>query len=148
LVVWIITELLSNAAISIDTKYIHDISPTENGYLFGTKPMPPMPQFIIAASSCAISFILICVSISIKFRRSSWLKPFYYTGQLALTFYVSHVIIGMGFLESIGKLENQTIDFAISSAIIFNILCIMFAYFWKSKFAIGPLEWVFRKIAN
>ena len=147
-VVWIITELFSNLVISYGINNIAQIPIEEINLIFGTKPMPPMPQYIIAASSSAIFFILICVSISIKLGNSRLLKPLYYTGQLALTFYVAHVIIGMGLLESIGMLENQSIDFAIFSAIIFNILCIIFAYFWKSKFAVGPLEWVFRKVAK
>jgi len=147
-IVWILTELLSDLAISYGINNIAQIPTAEISEIFGTKPMPPMPQYIIAGSSSAIFFILICVSISLKIENSRLLKPLYYTGQLALTFYVAHVIIGMGFLESIGMLENQTIDFAIFTAISFNILCIIFAYFWKSKFAVGPLEWVFRKAAK
>jgi len=146
--IWISIEFISGLLISYANQNTIGFSSEEILYLFGTKPMPPMPQYIISAGSLAIAFIIICIIISEKFANASWLKPLYQTGQLALTFYVAHVIVGMGSLEIIGKLENQTIDFAVFIALLFNILCILFAYLWKMKFKTGPLEWVFREVSK
>lgn len=147
-VIWILTEIISVTLISFVSQNINDITMEEIISIFGTKPMPPMPQYIISASCSAIFFILVCIIIAERFGNTFWIKPLYQTGQLALTFYVAHVVLGMGFLEMIGKLEDQTVDFAIVSALIFNILCILFAFAWKSKYKTGPLEWVFRKITK
>jgi len=148
LILWVGIESISHILISYFSANPDGLSIEEIYYIFGTKPMPPMPFYILSATGSAITFIMICVTISLKYNESKILKPLIYTGQLALTFYVAHVIVGMGFLEAIGKLENQTINFALLSAMIFNILCIVFAYYWKRKYAVGPLEWVFRKLAN
>ncbi|MBA6339357.1 DUF418 domain-containing protein, partial [Colwellia sp. BRX8-7] len=70
------------------------------------------------------------------------------TGQLSLTLYVAHVILGMGTLESMGLLINQTINFALLSALIFCICGIVFSVMWLKYFKTGPLEWLFRKVAS
>jgi uncharacterized protein len=67
---------------------------------------------------------------------------------LSLTLYVAHVILGMGTLESMGLLINQTINFALLSALIFCICGIVFSVMWLKYFKTGPLEWLFRKVAS
>lgn len=142
------TEFSSHLLINYFTSNPNGLTAEDIISLFGTKPMPPVPLYILSATGSAITFIMICINTSLKHNESNILIPLIYTGQLALTFYVGHVIIGMGFLEAIGRLENQTINFALLSAMIFNIICVMFAYYWKGKYAVGPLEWLFRRLAN
>ena len=70
------------------------------------------------------------------------------TGQLALTFYVAHVIIGMGIIEAVNpeKMGNYPIEFSVAYALIFSILCVLFATYWLKSRENGPVEWVMRKI--
>jgi len=44
------------------------------------------------------------------------LEPIVSTGQLALTIYIGHVLVGMAILEQVGRLENQTLSFAVTTA--------------------------------
>jgi len=122
--------------------------PGESGIIFGTEPMPPMPLYIVAGAGTAIAIITICLELVFRYPNARIFSSLVATGQLALTLYVAHVVIGMGFLEMIGRLENQTLQFATVSAIIFSALAIVFSYYWRKRFLRGPLEWVMRKITS
>ena len=63
--------------------------------VFGTTPMPPMPLYMLAASGTSIVVIVLCVRIAERFAGAWWLAPLVATGQLALTLYVAHVVIGL-----------------------------------------------------
>jgi len=140
---------VSVAAIAETLSYILvKIFPGETGIIFGTEPMPPMPLYIIAGAGTAIAIITICLELTFQYPKARIFSPLVATGQLALTLYVAHVVIGMGFLEVIGRLENQTLQFATISAIIFSALAIVFSNYWRKRFQRGPLEWMMRKITS
>jgi uncharacterized protein len=67
-----------------------------------------------------------------------------------LTFYVAHVIVGMGIIEAINptKIGNYSIEFSVIYATVFCLMCIFFAVIWRKYYNSGPLEWILRKIAN
>lgn len=125
-----------------------EMTAEEVNFLFSTSVIPPLPQYIISASSSAVIVLVGCLYFSEKFSDSSINKWLCKTGQLSLTLYVAHVIIGMGVLESIGRLNNQTINFSLLSALIFCICGVGFSVIWLKYFTTGPLEWIFRKIAR
>ncbi len=142
------TELISREALICFGENGSGLSESDVLSLFGTKPMPPLPQYVLSAGSTAVLFIMLCVSLTSRFADASWVGTLCKTGQMSLTLYVAHVVIGMGFLESIGRLENQTIEFAVVGASLFNLSSVVFAYFWISKFRAGPLEQMFRKLSG
>ena len=119
--------------------------PGEAGIIFGTDPMP---LYVAAGAGTAIAVIMICLELTLRYPEARILNPLVATGQLALTLYVAHVVIGMGFLESIGRLENQTLFFATASAIVFTALSILFSYIWRQRYQRCPLEWGMRKITG
>ncbi len=147
-VILIITETASRLLKFYFTQNIQHDMVSDINALIGTHPIPPMPFYVFSAGSSAVIFIVLSIILTERFKKSLLLKPFIFTGQISLTLYVAHVIIGMGFLETIGRLENQTISFSIMSALVFNLLSVIFASFVKSKFRTGPLEWLFRKISG
>jgi uncharacterized protein len=117
-------------------------------FLFSTSIIPPLPQYVISAGSSAVLVLITCLYLSERFAENKIIKYLYQTGQLSLTLYIAHIIVGMGFLESIGRLENQSIDFSLLSALIFCAGSIAFSVVWLKFFDVGPLEWVFRKVAK
>ena len=125
-----------------------EMTSEEVTFLFSTSIIPPLPQYIISAGSSAVVVLVACLYFSERFSESNINKWLCQTGQLSLTLYVAHVIIGMGLLESIGRLENQTINFSLLSALIFCVCGIVFSVMWLKYFKTGPLEWVFRKVAS
>ena len=125
-----------------------EMTSEEVTFLFSTSIIPPLPQYIISAGSSAVVVMVACLYFSDRFSESNANKWLCKTGQLSLTLYVAHVIIGMGILESIGRLENQTINFSLLSALIFCVCGIVFSVVWLKFFKTGPLEWIFRKVAS
>jgi uncharacterized membrane protein YeiB len=115
--------------------------------LCGTAPIPPMPFFMLSAGGTALMLIVACVVLSDKIKTAQWLfNPLITTGQFALTFYVAHVVIGMGTLEELGRLDNQELTTAVGSALCFCAIGVTAAMVWRRFFDRGPLEWVLRKI--
>ena len=118
--------------------------------ILGTSPMPPLPVYMITGSSIAIFIISVCILIAKKFERNPIIVALTKTGQLALTFYVAHVIIGMGIVEAIDpdKIGKYSLEFSLLYAFVFSLLCIFFAVIWTKYQKAGPLEWIMRKLSD
>ena len=99
--------------------------------------------------TCGITAVIIGGSLILteKYSDVKWTKPFIATGQLALTLYVAHLVIGMGLLKVLEVLD-KTLPFAIGSAVIFCICAVIFSHFWRKRFERGPLEWGMRRITG
>ncbi|MDC8760176.1 DUF418 domain-containing protein [Janthinobacterium fluminis] len=115
------------------------------GFLLSSQSMPPLPLYFVAASGTACAVIAACIAVGERCRGARWLAPLIHTGQIALTLYVAHVVIGMGMLEAFGKLENQSLGFAIGSALLFCFGAVVFSHLWRQRFKLGPLEWLMRR---
>jgi uncharacterized membrane protein YeiB len=124
-----------------------DANPTDLRDLCGTAPMPPTPLYLLSAGGTAIALISLCLSLADRFSSATWLlRPLTSTGQLALTLYVAHVVVGMGLLEALGRLEHQSLPLALGSALMFCAAGVLFATVWRRFARRGPLEWVMRRI--
>ncbi len=141
------TEGLSWSLVQLFTK-VSDSSQWETiRALFGTKPMPPTPFYLLSAGGLAYAAIILSVSVTEKFSTSRWVHAFVVSGQLALTHYVAHVVIGMGVLEMFGLLNDQTLSDAAISALVFYAAALIFSIVWRGHFKRGPLEWIMRQLA-
>jgi len=149
LIAWIATEGLF-FLLRLLFESVHDFGLTtgEIQFLFSTSIIPPLPQYLVASGSLAVLVILLSLYFTENFPRSFFVDCLSKTGQLSLSLYVAHVVIGMGVLEELGRLENQTIEFSLFSAFSFCLLSIAFSVIWLGFFKSGPLEWLFRKIAR
>ena len=116
--------------------------------IIGTNPMPPFPIYIFSGITISTSIISACILIGKRFTTNKILLTLKKTGQLSLTFYVAHVIIGMGIIELINpnKMGNYPIEFSVSYALVFCFLCVLFATYWLKKRKNGPLECIMKKI--
>lgn len=116
--------------------------------VIGTNPMPPLPIYMFNGIAISVSIISACIIIGKRFSTSRIVLALNKTGQLALTFYVAHVIIGMGIIEIITpkKMGNYTIGFSVTYALFFSLICVLFAVYWLKGRKRGPIEWVIKKI--
>ena len=116
--------------------------------IIGTSPMPPLPLYMISGNNIAIAVISSSILLGRRYGNNLIMKSLVSTGQLALTFYVAHVIIGMGIIEAINpdRMGDYGILFSLVYALSFSLSCVVFAILWKRWRADGPLEWVMRKI--
>lgn len=125
-----------------------EMKPEEVAFLFSTSIIPPLPQYMISAGSSAVFMLVTCLYFSERYSASNIVRWLSQVGKMSLTLYVFHIILGMGLLEAIGLLENQTINFSLFSSLIFCLFSVVFSVMWINLFKIGPLEWMFRKIAS
>ncbi len=142
-----VAELLSWSLI----RSLSAASPADHGVIvavFGTEPMPPVPLYMLAGTGTACAVIAACVALGERHGDRGWLRPWVATGQLALTLYVAHVVLGMGTLQWIGRLENQTLAFALLAAALFCLLGVVFAHLWRQRFQRGPLEAIMRALTD
>lgn len=118
--------------------------------ILGTNPMPPLPIYMFNGISIAFAIITACIIIAKRFEHNIIIDALNKTGQLALTFYVAHVIIGMGIIETINpnKMGNYSIKFSIIYAFAFSLICIIFAVIWRKHKKHGPLEWLMRIVTD
>ncbi|MEC4090726.1 DUF418 domain-containing protein [Pseudoalteromonas rubra] len=117
-------------------------------FLLSTGPIPPLPQYLVCATASAVLILISCIKLAQYFVHTTILKVLEQTGKLSLTFYITHVIIGMGILESLNMLGNQSIEMALFSSLIFCLSASCFAMLWSRKFTQGPIEWLFRYLIN
>ena len=107
-----------------------------------------MPLDLFAKCGTAIAIIGGSLMLTEKYPDAKWTRPLIATGQLALTLYVGHLIVGGGVQKLLEVLENQTLPFTIGSAVIFCICAVIFSHFWRKRFERGPLEWAMRRITG
>ena len=89
-----------------------------------------------------------------RYPDTKWTKPFIETGQLALTFYVAHLVIGKWLLKELESLDiiypvgiDNAVIFCIC-AVIFCICAVIFSHFWRKGFEHGPIEWALRRVTG
>ncbi|WP_256757560.1 DUF418 domain-containing protein [Cohnella sp. WQ 127256] len=115
-------------------------------YLFTTKPMPPTILYVLSATCSAIAIIAVSVYIVDKFEKSLLVQTLINTGQLSLTHYIGHVVIGLGFLEAVGRLDNGNLAFAIAYGCGYFIISLYFSYRWRRWLTRGPIELLMRRL--
>lgn len=122
----------------------------EGELLFSTSPMPPLPLYMLSGLSCSLVIISACIMIGYRWPDLSLLSALRKTGQLALTFYVAHVVLGMGLLEGLfpERMGLFPVQFSLLYAILFSLVCVGFAILWTRYKKAGPLEWLMRKITG
>lgn len=108
--------------------------------LFGSGPMPPMPQFLL------VGFATACAAIGAGFliARDALDRPIVHMtiacGQLSLTLYFAHVVVGLGVLEAAGWLEGGHSGYATVSALLFCAVFAPLAWWWRQNHPRGPFE--------
>lgn len=124
--------------------------PTELELFVETTPMPPLPFYFINGASIAILIISSSVLIGLNYPKNSVVKLLCGTGKLALTFYVAHVIFGMGIPELLAP--DRIGDFKWIHTLLYTILfcctSVIFSFLWLRKFIMGPLEWLMRTVTQ
>ncbi|MCP3854197.1 MAG: DUF1624 domain-containing protein [Actinomycetia bacterium] len=146
-VVVAVTETAALIVLGLKGSSLDDLDDESWRWLFSVEPIPPLPLYLAAGGGTAVLVIL--GSIWLGDRLTETLsEPLVSTGQLALTIYLAHVLVGMGVLESMGRLEDQSLEWAIITSLIFSAAAILFSWAWRRRHDRGPLEWLMRRVAG
>lgn len=113
-----------------------------------TKPMPPMPLYVLAGGAAAALMIGLCLRFAEWVNRIGMLKIIVPAGRQTLTLYIAHILVGMGTLEALNMLGGQSIGTAVTAALLFCALAMSYAFTWSKFFNRGPLETVMRRLSR
>ena len=111
---------------------------------FGLQSMPPLPIFLLNAVGTALLVIGACVLIERKWRDRRGFKAFAATGRMAFTWYVVHIVLGLGGVVLLGWTGTSHWQ-ALCTASGFFAVAVVISVWWKTHFANGPLEFILRK---
>ncbi|MFV2014324.1 MAG: DUF418 domain-containing protein, partial [Candidatus Heimdallarchaeota archaeon] len=141
--------LIASTLLSFIGNYLFNFKDAK--YVFGTQPLPPFPLFIMMGVGTAFVIIILSVQITIKWARSALIIWMVETGQLAMTSYIAHIVVGLGLLEVMGLLyldQGLSLWFALGYSIFFYFALIVFSHYWKRHYLRGPLEELMRKLTT
>jgi uncharacterized membrane protein YeiB len=141
-------ELLSGAAVHFVTSRPEGMEREEAVYLFGTTSMPPLPLFLLSAAGTAVFVIAASVGVAERFPLSLAVRALVATGQLAFTWYVGHIFLGLGAVIAFGLTEDRPLAVGVGTGIAFFVLAAVASLLWRRWFRYGPLEWVMRRVAG
>jgi uncharacterized membrane protein YeiB len=108
---------------------------------FGRKPGPGYMMTAIGVSMSVIALSLMLASFALLRRV---LRPLVVAGQMALTLYVGHVVIGFYVLKWIERLRGENLIFIGFYTVVAWIAAVAFANWWRAHWRRGPLEAVMR----
>jgi len=120
----------------------------DNSALLAAEPLPPGPIYLLAAGGTAVVVILLCVEAGLRWPGNRAIRWAAATGELALTVYFAHVLLGMGTLEAIGRLDSQTLGFSVGAAAVFMVAAVGFSVVWRRSHRRGPVEWMMRRVSG
>jgi uncharacterized protein len=119
--------------------------------------LPPFVPFMLGTSSFGLILVSIFIFIGNKIGETKIAKILASTGQMTLTHYIAHLVVGILLLSII---TGKTISYELlkeiptnaiiilTFAIIYFFLSCSFSYFWIKKYKNGPLEMLMRKISD
>lgn len=113
--------------------------------IVGTASIPPVPGYLVAAGATATAILLACLFV-VDERRAvprSILRPLAHTGQLALTLYLAHVVVGIGAFHETGA--DLTLPQTVGWWAAFCVLAVGASHLYRLRFATGPFEWLLRR---
>jgi uncharacterized membrane protein YeiB len=147
---WVVvsTEVASRLLLAHFRAHPGTMDAEEIQALFGTVSMPPLPLFLLTSGSAATLVIALCVRVTEATPNSTWARPLASTGQMAFTWYVAHILIGLGGVVASGLAATQSLPVGEAAGLLFFAAAVVISSFWKSRYRHGPLEWALRKLAG
>lgn len=145
--IFVIVQMVSYKL--IDTAiHFEELSIEDAVAIYGTKPMPPMPLFMISGISWSFILIITCIWLAGKMERKNPLGFLVKTGQMAFTHYILHVVVGiLGAYLIFGEHNLSALE-TFLYAIAFCVALIVFSVFWRKKFKKGPISMFMRSITR
>lgn len=116
--------------------------------LLTTSPVPPMPLYTLAGLGAASLVIGLCLMAQEPLARAGVLAIITPAGRQTLTLYIAHILVGMGTLEALGMLGNQTPAAALTASLLFCAAATLYAILWAKVFKRGPIEALMRALAG
>jgi uncharacterized protein len=113
--------------------------------LFGMSSMPPLPLFLMNAIGFAMLTIGACMRIASRCGDAWPVKLVAAVGRLAFTWYVGHIVIGLGGVMALGWTQ-ASYGTALAAGVAFFGVAAGVSLVILRRFRTGPLEWLLRRV--
>lgn len=136
------------ASASLESLAGGSILPVEAMRFLGTR-WSPEPFYVLAAAGTSTLAIGATQAIAERWPTSWPTRALVATGQLALTIYLLHALVGVGVPRWLLDLERRMAWASVVAwSFGFVALVVPLAWLWRRRFARGPLEALLRLIAG
>ena len=140
-----IAESLSRVGMYLSSSGQHGHNVENPLPLFQIISWDSIPLFVISAMGTALGVISLSMIVADKYGTSRWIKPHIAAGQVTLSLYVAHIIVGTLFLKTVETLEMEFVFFPLWGTVVFYTSAVLLAYYWMKRFPKGPLELLMRR---
>ncbi len=113
---WAIGELASRAAIHLLSKNFPKAPLELIEALGGTAPIPPLPIYLLVGAGSALVVLALSLAAAERMPRSRLVQSLRTTGQMSLTVYLAHALIGMTLLGVFGLIDEPTPSSGVSES--------------------------------
>ena len=110
--------------------------------------MPPLPLYMCSAMGSTLIWLVLAVKVASVYASHPVVQQLEHLGRLALTLYLTHILLGLGILDELGLLQQASLPLAVGSACAYFILFGLFSVWHRRHFQSGPFEWCLRKVAG
>ncbi len=115
--------------------------------LFGTHSMPPLPLFLLSACGTAVAVVGASLLVAGRFQDNPLVRALVATGQMAFTWYVAHIYLGLGAVLALGLDKKAPLPVAAATGVGFFAAAVV-SLLWKRSFRHGPVEGLMRRVAG
>jgi uncharacterized membrane protein YeiB len=117
-------------------------------WFLGTESIPPLPFFLLASGGCAVTVIALAVAVAQCWPTNWLVKALAATGQMAFTWYMAHIVLGLGTIVALDFEDSQSLAVALACGFGFFAVTLPISLVWMRIWKIGPLEWLMRRLAG
>ena len=113
-----------------------------------TASMPPLPVFLLTVIGTALTVIAVALMAGHRWQSTWVTRPLIATGQMALTWYLFHIVVGAAYVRKRGWHTAGTVTNGILVGVVFFAIVVVLSTLWKRRFKYGPMEWVLRNVSK
>jgi uncharacterized protein len=111
-----------------------------------TGSMPPYPPFVLSVAGVALTVIGLSLMIGVRFPQSRPVRAIVKTGQMALSCYIFHILIGAAFVWVYGRNQTATVNLGLLAGVTLFALLVWVSVMWKRRWRYGPMEALLRSV--
>ena len=110
-----------------------------------TGSMPPLPLFVLTTTGWALAVIALGLAVGVRRPQSTAVRALVATGQLALTWYVGHILLGAVLVHFAGWHRFDSLPLSLLAGVSLFTLMVLTSALAKRRWRTGPMEWLLRR---
>ncbi|WP_135210825.1 DUF418 domain-containing protein [Vitreimonas flagellata] len=108
----------------------------------------PSPLYVAGAVGSSIFMIALCQAIVARLPANLIVRALIHAGQLALTIYVAHALLGVVIPRDVFGIETFDLVLVLAYALTFCAVAVIAAHLYRRKFSRGPIESLMRMLTG